>query len=293
MLHVTNGESAARQIRAAQALGTVPAGPVLSWDDVLHEGPVPAGLNFSELTAVRACFLATCGAAPFAEVHAGLRSRDRALLESSEAVLWFEHDLYDQLQLIQILAELPAGSHQLIQSDEFLGPMRPEEIGARWPRRVAVSDHHREVASRAWSAFRAADPAELRSFPAADGLDAHPFLAGAFSRHLEEFPSGVDGLSRTERQILTVVASGTATFRELFPAWQKQETAPAFMGDWALQLYVTRLSGGVHPLLTPEPYHLTAFGQEVLAQQRNHIQLNGISRWLGGVHLYSEPVSGT
>jgi hypothetical protein len=293
MLHVTNGESAAGQIRAAQSLGAVAEGPVLAWNDVLHEGPVPAALTITGLTAVRACFIATCGAAPFAEVHAGFRSRDRILLEATEAVLWFEHDLYDQLQLIQVLTELPPGAHQLIQSDAFLGHMRPDDIASCWGKRVSVSEDHREVARRAWSAFRAPDRDELRGFLSNGAPEVHSYLGPALERHLEEWPAEVDGLSRTERQILKGVASGAVTFTQLFPAWQKQETAPAFMGDWALQLHVARLSRGVRPLLTPEPYRLTAAGQAVLAQEQNQVSLNGVNRWLGGVHLYSEPVSET
>src|SRR5204862_7831741 len=55
LLHVTNGESAGNTLRQT-ALG----GAVLSWQDVLHEGPVPA-LPRQELLRVRARFLADCG----------------------------------------------------------------------------------------------------------------------------------------------------------------------------------------------------------------------------------------
>ena len=53
MLHLTNGDHAADVIRA---LGL--PGEVVPWRDVLHEGPVPAGLAMPELSAVRARFVA-------------------------------------------------------------------------------------------------------------------------------------------------------------------------------------------------------------------------------------------
>jgi hypothetical protein len=56
MLHVTNGDSAAEGIRASGV-----AGEVLPWRDVLHEGPVPAGLALAELSRVRAGFIADKG----------------------------------------------------------------------------------------------------------------------------------------------------------------------------------------------------------------------------------------
>ena len=55
LLHVTNGESAGNTLRQT-ALG----GAVLPWQDVLHDGPVPA-LPRQELLRARARFLADCG----------------------------------------------------------------------------------------------------------------------------------------------------------------------------------------------------------------------------------------
>src|SRR5215212_2947975 len=55
LLHVTNGESAGNTLRQT-SLG----GAVLPWQDVLHEGPVPA-LPRQELLRLRARFLADCG----------------------------------------------------------------------------------------------------------------------------------------------------------------------------------------------------------------------------------------
>src|SRR5205809_5321370 len=55
LLHVTNGESAGNTLRQ-----TTLGGAVLPWQDVLHEGPVPA-LPRQELLRTRARFLADCG----------------------------------------------------------------------------------------------------------------------------------------------------------------------------------------------------------------------------------------
>src|SRR4051794_36589212 len=94
-LHVTNGDSTVRGIA-----DTGLPGRILAWRDVLHEGPVPAGPD-AERRRIRAAFL---GVAPddFAE-------RDRVLdTHAGDFVLWFEADLYDQLQLAEILARLAA-----------------------------------------------------------------------------------------------------------------------------------------------------------------------------------------
>ena len=64
MLHITNGDSAAAGIRK---IG-VP-GQVLSWIDVLHEGPVP-DLGLEQLRTVRAQFVASCGWTSFEDAIA-------------------------------------------------------------------------------------------------------------------------------------------------------------------------------------------------------------------------------
>src|SRR4029079_14295124 len=69
-------------------------------------GPVPAPPR-NELLRTRARFLAECGWGSEAALRSSLERRDRQLLEAlndgSGVVLWFEHDLYDQLQLIDAL----------------------------------------------------------------------------------------------------------------------------------------------------------------------------------------------
>ena len=102
LLHITSGESAGNTLRQ-----TTLGGAVLSWQDVLHEGPVPA-LPRQKLLQTRARFLAGCGWGSRQALLSSLERRDRQLLETLrdnlQAVLWFEHDLYDQLHLLDVLA---------------------------------------------------------------------------------------------------------------------------------------------------------------------------------------------
>ena len=101
LLHVTNGESAGNTLRQT-ALG----GAVLPWQDALHAGPVPA-LPRKELLRTRARFLADCGWGAGSALLSSLERRDQQLLDAvrddAHVVLWFEHDLYDQLQLLDVL----------------------------------------------------------------------------------------------------------------------------------------------------------------------------------------------
>jgi Domain of unknown function (DUF1835) len=284
MLHVTNGTSVSL---AATGL----AGDILVWLDALHEGPVPSGVTDDELRRVRGIFL---DSEWHGEVSAAteLARRDQMLAAHDEVVLWFEHDLYDQLQLIQILDRLRR-SHarlSLICTDHYLGPMTPEQLAGLWPSRHAVQDAELALAAQAWQAFRSSDPIDVQALLARD-TRALPFLAGALRRHLQQFPAAGSGVARTERQILEVLAGRPHNFRTLFAAEQRMEER-IFMGDLSLMRYVRAMVNCPTPLIREEEgvYLITDMGIEVLAGRADHVRVNGINRWLGGVHLIGNDV---
>jgi hypothetical protein len=315
MLHITNGDSAATTLRASGL-----PGEVLPWRDVLHEGPVPAGLELAALSEARARFLADAGlGGDNDDVLADFRRRDATLAGfagHAEVTLWFEHDLYDQLQLLQLLdwfagRDLGATRLRLICIGSFpgrprfggLGELTAVELASLSPVRHAVTAGELRLARAAWAAFRAPDPAGLVTL-LDDDTAAMPFLRAALLRHLEEFPSTENGLSRTERELLEVLAAGGGTPHNIFAAWQAKEEAP-FMGDTPLWIHLRQLGAGPHPLIAlvggggfkaprectgPDAFAaqrlvITEVGRDVLAGAADHLELNGINRWLGGVHL--------
>ena len=292
MLHVTNGDSTVEIMRRAHVVGDI-----VAWQDVLHEGPVPA-LPAAELRLLRAEHLATLGPQSAAEIEAGLRARDERLdaaVETGErVVLWFEHDLYDQLQLLQILAGLPDRpvGIELICVGSFpgrpglagLGELEPEELASLWPARAPATHEHVRAARAAWAVFRGTDPRAIAR-AAAGGDERLPFLAAALRRLLEELPGAGDGLARTERQLLAAVAAGARTRERAFVAAAAKEEAP-FLGDTIAFDRLEELARGTQPLVTADAgLELTAAGAEVLAGRADRVALIGFDRRLGGMHL--------
>ncbi len=283
-LHVTNGDVVVGTLRAAGI-----ADDALSWIDVLHEGPVPEGDDES-LRRVRARFHADSGWASFEDSLAALRARDRRLAEADDVFLWFEADLFDQLQLVQILASLRSDQRvRLICIGEFpgrlgfagLGELTPGELASLEGAEHDVSGAERELGRAAWAAFRSPDPCWIEEV--ARDASALPFLAAALVRHLEQFPSTEDGLSRTER---TLLESVPGTREELCTAQAEREERP-FMGDTTVFAYLDRLAAAPAPLLADVNGRLerTEAGDAVLAGAEDAVRLNGIDRRLGGVRL--------
>jgi len=228
ILHITNGDSAGFELQKL-----FPQDTVLTWRDSLTDGPVPQGLTLEAFSITRADFLAGWSETPAATVLAELQERNALLArhtDFSETVLWFEHDLYDQLQLIQILDWYNGRGVNLTlaQSNDYLGVMPLAAIAKLFPLRQPVSRRQFELASAAWSAFTSPDPRELERFLDQDA--ALPYLAAAIKRFCEEYPWTEDGLTRTERTIARLRADGITDPRELFVAFSKTED-PLWMGD--------------------------------------------------------------
>jgi hypothetical protein len=305
-LHVTNGDSAVQALKAAGAHGIF-----LPWRDVLHDGPVPAGLSGDELAAERARWLAAQGWGDEAEIRADIVRRDAELArmdEYEEVALWFEHDLYDQLHLIQVLdavaARMPVKTRiSLIQASEYLGPAEPDRLRELWDARRELTAEQIALGRRAWAAFRSPEPTQVQGFALSD-TSALPYLGPALRRHLQQFPSVRNGLSRSEQQGLEAIAAGESSVADAYLASHHQREDPIWMGDSTFVLYLLGMADGPWPLVTwadgspitrPSQENagefmrrtvaLTDAGRDVMEGRADRVRLNGIDRWLGGVHL--------
>jgi hypothetical protein len=144
----------------------LPEAEILPWRDVLHEGPVPLTPSLAELTRLRADYLARRGWGELAQLRADFAARDGGLAQSpsfDRVVLWFEHDLFDQLQLLQLLdwfASRPRedGSLLLVQASDFLGRQTPDTLLGLTKTEMPVSAQQLALAACAWAAFRQATP---------------------------------------------------------------------------------------------------------------------------------------
>ncbi len=305
LLHVANGDSTTHLIAQAGLPGARSI-----WADVLHEGPVPATASDDELRERRAQYLAD-RVGGFDEVLAEFMRWEEALEtadQCDELVLWFEHDLFDQLNLIQVLDRLdrrrPANTRvSLVSLDRFpghanfkgIGELTPDEVASLFEVRTLVGDARYVVARHAWTAFRAPVPTAIEAWLESDS-SVLPFLAPALKRHLEEFPSVANGLSRTEERMLGLIEAGHTDIRQAFSRMHDGE-ACFYIADTSFWTTATALAAGAHPLigidstgsaqggLASGTLRLTPAGRDVLAGATDRVNVCGIDRWLGGVHL--------
>jgi hypothetical protein len=302
-LHVTNGTSVTTTLEAAGVPGLRSI-----WSDPLYEGPVPAGLSDDELREVRERYL---GGDVEADPANDMRRWRQVIADHEsydEIVLWFEHDLFDQLNLLQLLSwirsHLPEGKPvSLICIGSFpgrpafrgLGELSPGELAPLLETRRPVSAAEYALAERAWKLFREPTPEPLDDLRRGD-TSALPFLARALERFLQEYPWTNDGLSRTERRLLRLAADGPTIMNAVFPRMHDGEDA-YYVTDLSLLGLVETLSRTSLPLIAfatdgdsgnfwRGAVAVTDAGREVLAGSRDRVAC-GLDKWLGGIHLRS------
>lgn len=283
------------------------AGEYLPWRDVLHEGPVPSDLNLQQLSDVRAQYIADVGWADIAQLRVSFSERDQTLMsyrDYDHIILWFEHDLYDQLHILQLLdwfsdKELGNTRLSLICTENYLGMVTPKQLMGLKTHQQLVSDQQLQLAKLAWSAFRSSSPVKWYGLLAVD-TSVLPFLRGAILRLLEEYPDSNTGLSRTARSALEIIAGGEHRPERVFGLYQATEDR-RFMGDSSFWQVLTSLLQSEPPLLTlpqgktlalpvsrEQTLTVTQHAQQVLAGELSFTDTHTQCRWLGGVELSSD-----
>ncbi len=310
-LHVANGSATTSLIEAAGIPGRASI-----WADVLYDGPVTGGISDAELLRVRAHHLSGLVDAAYLDQVSGLqRWREEIDNVSSydELVLWYEHDLFDQLNLLQLLSwlrgRLPVRNVvTLIEIGTFpgrpgfkgIGELNPDDVASLLETRTPVDDERFALSERAWTAFRQSSPEALDELRR-DDTRAIPYLGPALKRFLEEYPWTSDGLSRSERRLLEIASAGPVDLWTTFAHLHEGETA-YYITDLSLLSLLREFSHLNPPLISVAGTSLdedripkgtmtiTDSGRAILDGKLDRVAAYGIDRWFGGVHLTADGI---
>lgn len=306
----TNGDSASSKIEALKL-----ADKAVPWRDILHEGPVEGHMPLAKRSETRAKFIQEFDGGDPTEILKGFKERDKTLFylnEYSKVELWFEHDLYDQLQLLQILDfahhNLEQQDFYIVQTNNYLGEMDDEAFRALPGLAKPVTQEMKAYASKAWHALTQKTPDNL--IRVLDNKDM-PFTAPAIRRLVMEYPDSRTGLPTSIFNAFTLLLNGPISIGKLFEHMQNCELAK-FMGDLSFAKYIDEFGTCLQPLIAGEnviystskasgrqnleqtqnyfkqKIHLTEFGRKVMERDANHVSKNGINRWICGVHITPE-----
>jgi len=313
-LHIVNGDAFGDKLRASGI-----DGDILVWRESLYEGPIGMQMSDSILLSIRAAYMDRHHGIPPVMFKSTTLQQEKALNKRAEdvdeIVLWFEHDLYDQLMLCYLLSRLftlPNRSFKLslLSINQFpdveffhgLGQLNVDQITQLHYKWLLVNEDQLLLACKVWTAYSASEP-HLMAALLEEDLSALPFLKKALEANSERFPSMQNGLNTIQQLILELIGDGEVPVLSLFQKVNK--TASHYgLGDlqfWAIvdsirkcEVPLVRLIGGdklprygepLPPQFEKWRLQKTEMGKLVHAGDQDHLYLNGMNDWIGGVHL--------
>jgi len=247
-LHITNGDCAAESIRSNPDI----KGDVLSWMDILTEGPLLDGRkrphSLYGLSNKRARYLASRRYRDYATIRNMFYRRDNEILDSvknyDEIVLWFTDTLHDQLQMLQVLNHysrcrlkytrlylICCGHYEF--GDKFRGfsQLKPEDFLTCLARyKMPMIRNHLRMARDIWFGICDDNPNGLFSFADDYMINDLHYICDALFRHQLEFPFQENGVGFLHLNILKHITRGIETPRALFKVisddeWSRRGTA--------------------------------------------------------------------
>ncbi|HEY6328279.1 MAG TPA: hypothetical protein VI756_03005, partial [Blastocatellia bacterium] len=169
--------------------------------------------------------------------------------------------------------------------------------------RLPVPIRQISTTRRAWHLYCCNDPRPLFQF-ARQTQDTFPLLSNAVLLQLQEYPSAQNGLSTLEERLLLELRASRSVVESVGSTVVLDATGS--FGDGLMFEMIWRFLHCGVPLLEPQTgsvYNidswrafcqlkvaLTAAGEAVLQHREDNLLLNGIDRWLGGVHLNGKTV---
>jgi hypothetical protein len=314
MLHIHNGDSTADTMKKSGF-----PGEHFAFREALAVGPTPQGLSQDEWLSVRAEFLAEGNDLDAANVRRDLSGQDKTLEDMAshdEVILWFEHDLLCQINLVYLLnrfsrQDMKKARLSLICIGEFpgrenfrgLGELTAEQMASLFDTRHPVTDAEMSLARKAWAAFCSPDPNGIETLMAED-TSALPYLRDALANHLSRFPSVRNGLGHAENKLLEFVSEGISDFLSLCKMFFEAE--PAYgLGDYQIWSDLKRMAASRQSLVTitgfddsdsasfsskirKTSFNITKTGIDVLNGKADFVDMNPVDMWLGGLHLRNE-----
>ncbi len=230
--HILNGDALLEQFPS------ILSGEHIVARECLVDGDV-SGNTLEALFETRATFIST-SYSEFSKADYFIKTASELLKiqqlpERSSVYLWFEHDLFCQVNMWFVCSLLQHKFHDIyfVQPTPSIyygfGGMNSAQLEAAFQRATKFSSLECSLFSQLWSAYQKSDFNTLQSL-SKQLQSAFPFLPETISAHIQRFPQ--DGsLGRPEKALQRIMKElNTQDFNIVFPEFWKHEAIYGF-GD--------------------------------------------------------------
>lgn len=248
-LHIVNGDSTKWQLEQSSIQGSI-----IVWREMLSEGPVSEPVFSDAFWQDRYSFFEDeLGVSKLEFFDKTIKELLKAedLEGIDELTLWFEYDLFCQVNLMALCVFLDEHFKKEVNYSlvcvgwdthenmwKALGDYSPKDFSELYKKRINLSRASLEYAHECWKVYAQKDSNAIEGFNFRKNKRFQYFDV-AMQQELKRFPNE-KGLNEIDLQILNLLQQGNLSFNEVVKAlliWQKKETVYGF-GD--LQ-YVMRL----------------------------------------------------
>ncbi|MEJ8755564.1 DUF1835 domain-containing protein [Pontibacter sp. H259] len=240
--HVLNGDALVERF-----LATDLAGEVIIAREALVVGDV-SGNTLNDFWQVRA----THWGEPYQKYKSKVVAEYEKLLQApdaSEFNLWFEYDLFCQVNLwfiLHLLVTTPGNkkvysvytSHLSKEHPHFwtgYGHVTTQDLQNCFAQRIALTDADIEFGNELWLAYKAADLQKLTDL-AQQPRPAFPYLQEVVKAHIDRLPEDEEP-GRPERTIRDILSHTYGDFNTVFAEFQKREGIYGFGDTQVKELY--------------------------------------------------------
>jgi hypothetical protein len=295
ILHITNGDSTTNYLQKLKF-----SGEFITWREMLCEGKTTSDVGSEAFWKNRFEFFKTSyNVSKQKFINYTLKEYRNLCNEKNqkEIVLWFEHDLFCQINMLAIISWLKRyrkGYHislvccgKVGNSKKMLGfpELNETQLKSHFKNRIELTQDDIEYADYIWQLYCSESPLRLETVYKYNPMSPFQYLATAIEAHLKRFPSIENGLNSIENTILRTANSPKITSKkQLISTLTKKEKVYGF-GDLQYENNINTLGKLFSSF---NPVKLSKDGKKVLENQLNfygHIR-NDIS-YLGGSKKYS------
>ncbi len=293
-LHITNGDSFTQRLKSLPFKGEI-----ITWREMLCEGRTETNVGSESFWKTRFEFLHKNYNVSKSYFIEKTLKEYRSLCnhkQQDEIILWFEYDLFCQINMIAVLSWLKthrrdaqislicSGNEDETDTLYGLCDNDDEKIKTLYNKRVYLTQDDIEFADYIWQLYCSDNPIRLENM--SDFEHYHfDYLSNAIKVHLKRFPSIKNGLNELENRIMRLaVEQKPKNKKELVKNIMANQGYYGY-GDTQFDRIITSLK----PLFTSySPIRLSKKGKDIVEGKTSfYSQIRDNESYLGGALKYN------
>ncbi len=287
ILHITNGNALTDYLKELDF-----EDPILTWQEMLCEGPLIPAINSDAFFEVRAEFLKTYYDI---EVDTVELKKELSKLDNtdsySEINLWFEYDLFCHINLIGVINLLHqkeinkplylicSGRIEGEKNLKGLSELKPSQLKRHYKNKVLLTQTDIELAIALWRTYCGTDHNILKPYIVTNS--SFKYLSNCLKAHLERFPAQKSGLSKLEENILKIIKDNVIKSEHHLLGYCLNYQGYYGFGDLQLQRIIKNLS--IFYDVTKNQLVLNRDGHNAYLKQNNYAKAVNNNIVYGGV----------